>query len=44
VTRYYSRAVSITDAEELGGTMLINLTELFDEAADKTRPCRRKRL
>ncbi|MEX2451036.1 MAG: cobaltochelatase subunit CobT [Rhodospirillales bacterium] len=32
VTRYYKRAVTISDAEELGGTMLQNLTELFDEA------------
>jgi cobaltochelatase CobT len=41
VTRYYSRAVSITDAEELGGTMLRNLTELFDEEVDKARPRKR---
>lgn len=31
VTRYYRRAVTIVDAEELGGTMLAKLTELFDE-------------
>ena len=31
VTRYYRRAVTITDAEELGGTMLAKLSELFDE-------------
>ena len=31
VTRYYQRAVTISDAEELGGIMLQNLTELFDE-------------
>ncbi|MDC0196056.1 cobaltochelatase subunit CobT [Gammaproteobacteria bacterium] len=31
VTRYYRRAVTINDAEELGGTMMQNLTELFDE-------------
>ena len=31
VTRYYERAVTINDAEELGGTMMQNLTELFDE-------------
>ncbi len=41
VTRYYSRAVSITDAEELGGTMLSNLTELLDEEVDKARPRKR---
>ena len=34
VTRYYHRAVTIVDAEELGGTMLKKLTELFDEGAD----------
>ena len=33
VTRYYRRAVTIVDAEELGGTMMKKLTELFDEAA-----------
>jgi cobaltochelatase CobT len=31
VTRYYKHAVTITDAEELGGTMMRNLTDLFDE-------------
>jgi cobaltochelatase CobT len=35
VTRYYRRAVTIVDAEELGGTMLKKLTELFDEDADR---------
>jgi cobaltochelatase CobT len=34
VTRYYRRAVTIVDAEELGGTMMRKLTELFDEDAD----------
>ncbi len=34
VTRYYHRAVTIVDAEELGGTMMKKLTELFDEDAD----------
>jgi cobaltochelatase CobT len=33
VTRYYQRAVTIVDAEELGGTMMKKLTELFDEDA-----------
>jgi cobaltochelatase CobT len=33
VTRYYRRAVTIVDAEELGGTMMKRLTELFDEDA-----------
>jgi cobaltochelatase CobT len=31
VTRYYRRAVTLIDAEELGGTMMRSLTELFDE-------------
>ena len=34
VTRYYQRAVTIVDAEELGGTMMKKLTELFDEDMD----------
>jgi cobaltochelatase CobT len=38
VTRYYRRAVTITDAEELGGTMLAKLSELFDEDAARGRP------
>jgi cobaltochelatase CobT len=33
VTRYYRRAVTIVDAEQLGGTMLERLAELFDEDA-----------
>ena len=33
VTRYYKRAVTIVDAEELGGTMMKKLTELFDEGS-----------
>ena len=32
VTRYYSRAVTIMDAEQLGGTMVEQLAALFDEA------------
>ncbi|WP_026988509.1 cobaltochelatase subunit CobT [Fodinicurvata fenggangensis] len=31
VTRYYKRAVTIVDAEQLGGAMLERLAELFDE-------------
>ncbi len=31
VTRYYRRAVTLVDAEQLGGVMLDKLTELFDE-------------
>jgi len=33
VTRYYRRAVTITDAEELAGVMTEKLAELFDEDA-----------
>ncbi|MCG8559228.1 MAG: cobaltochelatase subunit CobT [Hyphomicrobiales bacterium] len=32
VTRYYRRAVTITDAEELAGAMTDKLAELFDES------------
>lgn len=32
VTRYYARAVTITDAEQLGGTMLDRLAELFNDS------------
>ena len=32
VTRYYQRAVTIMDAEQLGGTMIEQLAALFDEA------------
>jgi cobaltochelatase CobT len=34
VTRYYKRAVTIVDAEELGGAMTDKLAELFDEHAE----------
>jgi cobaltochelatase CobT len=52
VTRYYRRAVTIVDAEELGGAMTEKLAELFSEAppppvaqprpapASKSRPVR----
>ncbi len=33
VTRYYRRAVTIVDAEELGGVMTEKLAELFDDKA-----------
>jgi len=32
VTRYYGRAVTIVEAEQLGGTVMGQLTDLFDEA------------
>jgi cobaltochelatase CobT len=37
VTRYYRRAVTIVDAEQLGGTMMEKLAELFDEDAQAPR-------
>jgi len=46
VTRYYKRAVTIVDAEELGGAMTEKLAELFSEKpAAKTvgRPVMKKR-
>jgi cobaltochelatase CobT len=46
VTRYYRRAVTIVDAEELGGAMTDKLAELFDEHIPiaPPPPTRRKRL
>jgi len=41
VTRYYRRAVTIVDAEELAGAMTEKLAELFDEQA--TLPPHRRR-
>jgi cobaltochelatase CobT len=40
VTRYYRRAVTIVDAEELGGVMTEKLAELFEENAEEQRPAR----
>ena len=40
VTRYYRRAVTIVDAEQLGGAMLDKLAELFEE--DTGPPGRRR--
>jgi cobaltochelatase CobT len=40
VTRYYRRAVTIVDAEQLGGTVMEKLAELFDEATP--HPTRRR--
>ncbi len=46
VTRYYRRAVTIVDAEELGGVMTEKLAELFEEhaAEDRARPVRQRRM
>ncbi len=38
VTRYYSRAVTIVDAEELAGAMTDQLASLFDEKPDQRIP------
>ena len=35
VTRYYRRAVTITDVHQLGGAVVAQLTALFDEDANK---------
>lgn len=44
VTRYYRRAVTIVDAEELGGVMTEKLAELFEEnAAPPARGAPRRR-
>ena len=48
MTRYYRRAVTVTDAEELAGVMTDKLAELFDEdlawrAILPPRPRRRAR-
>jgi cobaltochelatase CobT len=40
VTRYYRRAVTIVDAEELGGAMTEKLAELFDENAASPEPAK----
>ena len=45
VTRYYRRAVTIVDAEQLGGVMLEKLTELFeDDPLAKLPPAARRRM
>src|ERR1051325_218549 len=46
VTRYYRRAVTIVDAEELGGAMTDKLAELFEEhaAADEMQRRVRRRI
>jgi cobaltochelatase CobT len=45
VTRYYRRAVTIVDAEELGGAMTEKLAELFDEqTTEEVRRTPRRRV
>ncbi|PPD17784.1 MAG: cobaltochelatase subunit CobT, partial [Methylocystis sp.] len=43
VTRYYRRAVTIVDAEELGGAMTEKLAELFSESAAPAPPPTQRR-
>ncbi|TCS63514.1 cobaltochelatase CobT-related protein [Varunaivibrio sulfuroxidans] len=42
VTRYYQRAVTITDAEDLGGAMMRELADLFNEDATIAPPGSRR--
>ena len=37
VTRYYERAVTLTDADQLGGTVMAQLADLFDEDNGRKR-------
>src|SRR4029077_16047132 len=43
VTRYYRRAVTIVDAEELAGAMTEKLAELFDQRVGEEDPPPRRR-
>ena len=38
VTRYYSHAVTITDVDQLGGTVMTQLADLFDEDNARANP------
>ncbi|QXQ05863.1 cobaltochelatase subunit CobT [Sphingosinicellaceae bacterium] len=40
VTRYYARAVTIMDAEQLGGTIIDQLASLFEDDAGRKKPRR----
>ncbi|MGI4879955.1 MAG: cobaltochelatase subunit CobT [Janthinobacterium lividum] len=42
VTRYYQRAVTIMDAEQLGGTIIEQLAQLFEEDAAASRGSQRR--
>jgi cobaltochelatase CobT len=42
VTRYYRRAVTIVDVEQLAGVMVDKLAELFDETGHETRVQRKR--
>ena len=43
VTRYYSRAVTLVDAEQLGGTIMEELADLFDADTNPRRTQRTKK-
>ena len=43
VTRYYARAVTIMDADQLGGTLIEQLAQLFEEDAAGGRGSRTAR-
>jgi cobaltochelatase CobT len=43
VTRYYRRAVTIVDADELAGAMTEQLASLFADEATSRRPAGRRR-
>ena len=43
VTRYYKRAVTLLDAEELGGTIMSELADLFEEDSRGAAPHQRRR-
>ena len=43
VTRYYKRAVTITDVDQLGGAVMTELADLFDEDKKKSSMARFKR-
>ena len=43
VTRYYRRAVTLVDAEQLGGVVMEQLAEMFDsDRGEESRPRRRR--
>ena len=44
VNRYYRRAVTLIDAEQLGGAILGKLAELFDDDETKSAPTGRRRM
>ena len=43
VTRYYGRAVTITDVDQLGGAVTAQLADLFDEDDNVQHPVQRRR-